>query len=349
MKLYKLFSLGLLAVGLSACDKALEQGLDDADIFVELNDQVVSDGQIITVSKNTPIRFNINGNPDYVTFFSGETGHRYVYRNRTLIDMEQIESSELSFSVLAEYGNPAGIFHFYYSDEFTGLCKDNFKADSLLVEESNWTDMVPLEELPQKSGGTASFTIDMKPHFGKNLTLAVRYEGIDRTATQSRITFNDMKITNKMKNGETVTVGADEFGFTPINMSYADRTKAQIDDLPADLKAKAQENLDVLQYATVNNGASGLWRMDQVANYKLWINSASADKSKTYSWLVSDYLVVNSCEPDAGVSVKNMATMVDYYEHTYTQVGTYTATFVLTNGNFQHEEAKVCNIIINVK
>lgn len=39
MKLYKLFSLGLLAVGLSACDKALEQGLDDADIFVELNDQ----------------------------------------------------------------------------------------------------------------------------------------------------------------------------------------------------------------------------------------------------------------------------------------------------------------------
>lgn len=51
MKLYKLFSLGLLAVGLSACDKALEQGLDDADIFVELNDQVVSDGQIITVSR----------------------------------------------------------------------------------------------------------------------------------------------------------------------------------------------------------------------------------------------------------------------------------------------------------
>ena len=77
--------------------------------------------------------------------------------------------------------------------------------------------------------------------------------------------------------------------------------------------------------------------------------SASADKSKTYSWLVSDYLVVNSCEPDAGVSVKNMATMVNSYEYTYNQVGTYTATFLLNNGNFEHEASKVCNIIINVK
>lgn len=41
--------------------------------------------------------------------------------------------------------------------------------------------------------------------------------------------------------------------------------------------------------------------------------------------------------------------MVNSYEYTYNQVGTYTATFLLNNGNFEHEASKVCNIIINVK
>lgn len=349
MKLYKLFALSMVTFALASCDKSLEQGLEGANVSVEVNDKVVSDGQIITVPKGTPIKFNINGNPDYVTFFSGESGHKYAYRQRTLIDMNQIESSEMTFSVLAEYGKPAGIFHLYYSDQFTGLYKNDFQADSLLVEESSWTDFVPVDELPQTAGATSSFTIDMKPYFGKNITLAVRYETVDMTTNQSRITFNNMKITNHMKNGDVIEVGASEFGFTPINMSYKSRTQAQINDLPSDLKASAKNDIDVLQYATVTNGASGLWRMDQIGTGRFWINSASADKSKTYSWLVSDYLVVNSCEPDAGVGVKNMATVVNSYEYTYNQVGTYTATFLLNNGNFEYGDSKVCNIIINVK
>lgn len=116
MKLYKLFALSMVTFALASCDKSLEQGLEGANVSVEVNDNVVSDGQIITVSKGTPIKFNINGDPDYVTFFSGESGHKYAYRQRTLIDMDQIESSEMTFSVEAQYGNPAGIFHLYYSD-----------------------------------------------------------------------------------------------------------------------------------------------------------------------------------------------------------------------------------------
>lgn len=60
-----------------------------------------------------------------------------------------------------------------------------------------------------------------------------------------------------MKNGDVIEVGANEFGFTPINMSYKSRTQAQITDLPADLKASATADIDALQYATVTNGASG--------------------------------------------------------------------------------------------
>lgn len=354
MNLYKLFVLGLTAVTFASCDKSLEQDLDGAEVSVEVNNSVVSDGQIITVSKGTPVKFNITGTPDYVTFFSGETGHKYAYRNRTTIDIDQIQSSTMTFSVLAQSGKPEGIFHLYYSDQFTGLYKDDFNADSLLVEESEWTDFVPVEDLPKKTGESASFTIDMEPYFGKNMTLAVRYEPTYDVMTdaQSKITFENMKITNVMKNGETVEVDASEFGFTPINMSYKSVTSAQLKKLPSDLQTSAQNDLDVLQYATVTNGADGFWRMNQIGTGKFWLNGTTKGSEgfvKTYSWLVSDYLVVNACEPDAGVSVKNMSMAVDSYEYTYDQVGTYTATFVLNNANYKHEDSKVCNIIINVK
>ena len=53
--------------------------------------------------------------------------------------------------------------------------------------------------------------------------------------------------------------------------------------------------------------------------------------------------------PDKGVAVKNISTVVDTYEYTYNEVGTYTATFLLNNGNYHHGDSKVCNIIIDVK
>ncbi len=57
---------------LASCDKVLE----------EVSFRVEADG-------NTPceagreIVFRLGGNPDYITFYSGEAGHRYEYAGRT--------------------------------------------------------------------------------------------------------------------------------------------------------------------------------------------------------------------------------------------------------------------------
>ncbi len=355
MKLLNIFSVGLLLMAFASCENPLETDLSNADVTVQLNDKVVADGNIIRVKKGTPITFNIIGEPDYVSFFSGEKGHIYEYRDRQFIDMDQIKSSVLTFDVNVVYGNPANIFKMLYSTDFVGMNKNDFKNDSILLEQTQWNELIAQADLPQTTHANAdtysSYSIDMKQFFGQNITLAIRYEGIDATQSQSKITFKDMKITNVMANGDIIEVGASQFGFTPINLNYMDATTKQINALPADLKNKALEDLTVLQYATVTNGAGGFWRTDQIATGKFWMNASDPrqDMPMTYSWIVSDHLAVNACEPDAGVSVKNMSTVVDKFEYTYNEVGTYKATFALHNANYQYSDEKLCNIIINVE
>lgn len=356
MKLLNILSVGFLLTVVASCDNPLETNLDDADVTVLLNENVVAEGNVIKVKKGTPITFNIIGEPDYVSFFSGETGHNYSYKDRAYIDMDQIKSSELTFGINLVYGNPENIFKILYSTEFSGMLKNDFYNDSLALEKAQWTELIPQNELPQVKHADdntfADYTIDMKQFFGQNITLAIRYEGLDATQTQSRLTFKDMKITNKMANGDIIEVDASQFGFTPINLNYKNATKDQINALPSSLKLSAQENLDVLQYATVTNGAGGFWRTDQIGTGKFWMNSADPKNNKmpmTYSWIVSEHLAVNACEPDAGVSVKNMSTVVDKFEYTYNEVGTYKATFSMHNANYKYSEEKVRNIIINVE
>lgn len=358
MKLLNILSVGFLLTLVASCDKPLETNLDSADVTVLLNENVVAEGNVIKVKKGTPITFNIIGEPDYVSFFSGETGHNYSYKDRAYIDMDQIKSSELTFGINLLWGNASNIFKILYSTEFSGMLKNDFYNDSLALEKAQWTELIPQADLPQVAGTTGDedkwvdFKVDMKQFFGQNITLAIRYEGLDATQTQSKLTFKDMKITNKMANGDVIVVDASQFGFTPINLNYKDATKDQINALPSSLKLKAQEDLDVLQYATVTNGAAGFWRTDQIGTGKFWMNSADPKNNKmpmTYSWIVSEHLAVNACEPDAGVSVKNMSTVVDKFEYTYNEVGTYKATFSMHNANYKYSEEKLRTIIINVE
>lgn len=357
MKLLNIFSVSLLLMVFASCENPLETDLSNADVTVQLNENVVADGNVIRVKKGTPITFNIIGEPDYVSFYSGERGHIYEYKDRAFIDMNQIKSSELTFGINLMYGNASNIFKILYSTDFVGMYKNDFYKDSLLLEETQWNELIPQAELPQVAGTKpednnvyVDYKIDMKPFFGQNITLAVRYEGLDNTKTQTKVTFRDMKITNVMENGDKIEVNASSFGFTPINLNYKKVTKDQINSLPDALKKVAQENVDTLKYVTVTNGAAGFWRTDQIATGRFWINSADPTKmAMTYSWIVSDHLAVNACEPDAGVSVKNMSTVVDKFEYTYNEVGTYKATFALHNTNYQYSDEKLCNIIINVE
>ena len=104
MKTYKFLILTLGTLLFASCEKELDRDLTDVSVTVATNENVRYEGNILTVKKGTPVEFLFHGDPDYISFFSGEIGHQYIYRDRKEISVEDIVSCDFKFSIWAQYG-----------------------------------------------------------------------------------------------------------------------------------------------------------------------------------------------------------------------------------------------------
>lgn len=320
-----LIALGLTTFAFTACQSEFNE--DAAlDVQVTTNDNVKFDGQTITVKKGTPIQFNLGGDPDFISFYSGEQGSMYEYRNRTQIDPNEVESSKLTFTLDLQYGDPTNILSMHIADDFPGIQKGNYIADSTLVHDFAWKTLIAASEFPTTLTTGKKYEIPLESYMGKRIVIGFRYKGQSNVKAQTKYTFKNLKIVNQLKDGQTTSFLAQDFGFTPLNMMNRWNL--------ADQATMTQNRA----YGFVNNNTAGIW------NAKDWnaffIHSSSAGKNLKYSWLVSSHLVANACSPDKGISIKNITQGTNSYTHTYTKEGTYTATFIASNYN-QKENSSV--------
>jgi len=341
MKAYKLAAICITSILLTACDQELKQNAE-LSVGVVTNENVRYDGETITVKKGTPVEFSLKGDPDFITFFSGEIGSKYEYRDRTLVDAKDLTASLLNFAIWPQYGNAectAGVLSMYISDSFPGMGKKNFEEDSLLVENFQWKELVPQSELPQKplTATTAlSYKIDLKEYLGKKISIAIRYKATNNSSTQPRMNFTNVKVQNEMTDGQTTSLFADAFGFTALNM---DNKKNYPDQ-----KSMTRDR----EYGTVTNNTSGIWNLKDAGNGLFFIHSSGVKTGLKYSWLVSNPIVINACTPDHGVNIKNITQTLNSHIYQYNKVGTYTATFVGTNANYKQESTTLATIRVNV-
>lgn len=326
MKLNKLLiAISIASFTLASCESEFTK---DAELSVNVATEngVSFDGQTITVKKGTPVEFHFDGDPDCLTFFSGEAGKEYKHRKRVTVDESEVETSTLKFKLTPQYGKPANILTMYVSTDFPGLDKGNFDADSVLVEQHDWQTLIPSSDFPTTTKAQ-SYEVDMKPYMGQRIAIAICYRGQDASATQTKFTFNNMQILNRMSNGQETAFTANSFGFTPINMLHRHKL--------SDQKGMTSNRA----YGTVTNNTSGIWNFKDVNAF--FIHSSGANTALKYSWLVSNLFVVNACSPDKGTGLKNVTQSLDTYQYTYHTPGTYTATFVGTNGNYKQESSVV--------
>lgn len=341
MKAYKLAAICITSILFTACDQELKQNAE-LKVGVITSENVRYDGETVTVKKGTPVEFSLKGDPDFITFFSGEIGSKYEYRDRTLVDAKDLTTSLLNFSIWPQYGNAectAGILSMYISDSFPGMGKKNFEEDSVLVENFQWKELVPQSELPQKplTATTAlSYKVDLKEYLGKNISIAIRYKATNNSSTQPRMNFTNVKVQNSMADGQTTSLFADAFGFTALNM---DNKKNYTDQ-----KSMTKDR----EYGTVINNTSGIWNLKDAGNGLFFIHSSGAKAGLKYSWLVSNPIVINACTPDHGVNIKNITQTLNSHTYQYNKVGTYTATFVGTNANYKQESTTLATIKVNV-
>lgn len=73
-----------------------------------------------TYRTGDPVVFNFSGNADFITVWTGDTGHEYKHRNRTKVDIADIESCELEIEISQQYGTLNNLVLFA-GNKFAGL------------------------------------------------------------------------------------------------------------------------------------------------------------------------------------------------------------------------------------
>lgn len=348
----------VLSVALMSAGCEGEMNKDVAlSVVAEQTDNVKTVGDTIVVKAGEPVNFLFSGDPDFITFYSGEAGSKYIYRNRTEVAAEDIASSTLSFKVWYQYGklpdmSQAGatsLVSMFISDSFTGLAKNDFTADSTLVESFSWKPLVADADMPQTIKGSEAkadaYSIDMMPYVTSTFTLAIRYcsksvpmkaDGVSSVSAQPKAYFSGMTIVNKMKDGTTTKLYASDFGLTPVNMF-------------CHLNLTDQKTMTTnREYGSVTNNTSGFWNLTGASTGSFFIHSSNAGTHYKYTWLVSNPIRMNLCSPDKGTAIKAINNDLGNYSYTYATPGVYTATFVAANDNYKHTSAVVREVNVKV-
>lgn len=174
------------------------------------------------------------------------------------------------------------------------------------------------------------------------------------------IHIKGLQLNLEFNNGKSTTINAKNFEFSALNVTY------NLDDLSTNnthftkLKEalgnknltleemKSAEYEDKIAYATVDGNIPYFWRISQPSDFVT--SGGAAGYTKGDTWLISNPILLNgSCDPDAGVAIKNISQSLEIYSHTYEETGTYTATFVANNANYVHQGGQVVReLTINV-
>ncbi len=327
MKNYRFAITALLAAAcLSvACEEDILRDVDECYITLDTEN---------TYTVGEKVKFNIKGNPDYIYFFSGETGHKYEYRDRTTIAMENLETCKLVISYYADYGL-AGSLDVYASKTFEGLKGDNAAADLATMQAieasmdenkqiPGW-DKLRYDEGDRKVWTTQEYDL---AEYADSFCLAFHWNPpvFDK---QQRTYWINFAVKTKFTGYDEVTTKGTALGMTSVSMNVGDDPK-------------------ITDAYYKNNGNGSVIFTDSDKDIKMQGVGAGALPYALNSWVLTKPQPLNHISPDEGLSVKAVADDIYEYSYVYEKPGTYEATFVITNGNYQGTERKIQKMTVNV-
>jgi hypothetical protein len=200
MKFRYYFILSAL-LATTSCSKEFDvAGAPDFSVTTDAN----------TYKAGEPIKFQIQGSGDIISFYSGEIFHDYAYKDGRQIDVSG-KGLTLSFKSGVAPGTPAGT----QEDQFSILTSIDFSGnyDNLdAVKSATWTDVTDSFTLGTTATLTPSDTLDisnMVPD-GKPIYFALRYVNKPQVdngfAKQWLIENFTLNSKDTLSNGAAITV-----------------------------------------------------------------------------------------------------------------------------------------------
>ena len=140
------------------------------------------------------VHFNFTGNPDFISFYSGEDGFDYANRERTAADGKP----QLQFTSYAQYGTQVNTLQLLVSTDFSGT------YDAASIGKATWTDVTDRATLSTGKDNTPSGIVDLSDILAqkKPIFMAFKYTGVNggtqKTWTLKNLTLNLLKTNNKI-------------------------------------------------------------------------------------------------------------------------------------------------------
>jgi hypothetical protein len=161
---YQTFVIGTLFILLSSCSK---EKVEEPKFNVSSSS--------LTAKVGEEIAFQFSGNPDNITFYSGEDGKKYEYRNRTSLPGKL----QIQFTSLVQWGTRSNLSLFVTTD-IAG------KIDASTADKAKWTDITNRAVFSTGVDNTPSGVIDLSEFsdLGKPVNIAFKYTDVKSTTAQ---------------------------------------------------------------------------------------------------------------------------------------------------------------------
>ncbi|MBO9595242.1 MAG: DUF5017 domain-containing protein [Niabella sp.] len=301
--------MGLLA----SCSKKMELRALDFDVHTDSP----------SYAAGSPATFRFNGNPDNITFFSGEAGKRYAFRDRTVA----AGIPQLKFSTALNSGVQPNSLALMIASDFGGNVTNT--SDPSVITSASWTDISNRAAWAVNGTAVASGTVDLSDFAsaGKPVYIAFKY-----TATPGSI-----------QNKWTLT------GFSLRNI-LNDGTAYTIDTLPTFATVTNYGNTgNVPGWAAKTVAGSFRWTLSATNLVIAGAATAAVATDAVEAWAITGPLDLKKVTPDAGIIVKTMANTVPLYGYTYANAGNYEAVFLAGNANADGQKSTVKTVAVQVQ
>ena len=292
----KIFLILCLIVTIIACTKTSVDS--PADFTVSVNQT--------TFSVNDTVVFNLTGNPDFITFYSGMPHSKYLYTSDTSM---QADSSILSFSTAT---TAAGSSTQPLTTNYVSLlASTNFNGimDSANIRMATWTDITTKANLATGTTTVASGNIrlDTLGLTSGNTPLFIAYKYISDTAKANYLSRKWVLSAFNLKSyfPDTTYVLANNFtsgGFNTASLSNA---------------------FDTWTYGNVSS-----------ITQSFTFNAPAVGSMPDEDWAISRPFNLSQYPADLGIVIKNISqSHFNTYKMTqsYKTPGNYLVTFVARN------------------
>lgn len=270
-----------------------------------------------------PVVFQFEGNPDFITFYSGEAGNAYDYRDCDRIGPAEWTLSFLEHTQAGTQGlpNPA-CAPIFYSVDFDG----DYTEEG--VRRATWVDLsrhftYPTDTNQDVPSGTL-YIDDLFPKDGSPLYLMFHYAVKQYTGKNGR---TEIRIMNFRINGITAAGTTALYNHKTANFQFVFSKEHDMYDDPTATPASVESSYLQLRTDFKPTHDMEFWTVSGGLYHPDEVNSG----------------------PDHGIGIKAVAdpTMTTY-SHTYNKPGEYTVTFVAANSKVYGRKEVVREMKITV-